>query len=298
MHHRSLVIAPWLFPFQSLIKLFLVIGKSQMGVVRSNCMDCLDRTNSAQSWIGQKMLDKQLQSLVVDIKDNAARRLHDMYQQMWINNGNSLSNLYAGTGALSQGGSKILDGARSAARTIQNNLLDKDKQEAFDVFVHGGVKITDFKDRARLVLPKTMYHAPTPFQHSLCEKWPEYSKHEPLRVGIGTYNINGGKHFRSVVYKDVSLDNWLIPNHTELISIDETKPIDIYAIGFEEMVDLDAKNIMNTCGDNAKQWCQELTSTLNNNNKIDCQYSLVTYTQLVGVCLYVYVKSDLAPLIR
>jgi hypothetical protein len=26
---------------------------------------------------------------------------------------------------------------------------------------------------------------------------------------------------------------------------DELKPIDIYAIGFEEMVDLDAKNIMN-----------------------------------------------------
>lgn len=27
---------------------------------------------------------------------------------------------------------------------------------------------------------------------------------------------------------------------------DESKPIDIYAIGFEEMVDLDAKNIVNT----------------------------------------------------
>jgi hypothetical protein len=26
---------------------------------------------------------------------------------------------------------------------------------------------------------------------------------------------------------------------------DEMKPIDVYAIGFEEMVDLDAKNIMN-----------------------------------------------------
>ena len=29
-------------------------------------------------------------------------------------------------------------------------------------------------------------------------------------------------------------------------STDEKKPIDIYAIGFEEMVDLDAKNIVNT----------------------------------------------------
>ena len=111
---------------------------------------------------------------------------------------------------------------------------------------------------------------------------------------MGTYNINGGKHFRSVVYKDVSLDNWLIPNHEDLINISDEKLIDIYAIGFEEMVDLDAKNIMNTCGENAKQWCQELTSILNKNNN----YSLVTYTQLVGVCLYVFVRTELVPNIR
>jgi hypothetical protein len=51
------------------------------------------------------------------------------------------------------GGSKLLDGARSAARTIQNNLLDKDKQEAFDLLIHGTGRNTDFQDRARLLLP-------------------------------------------------------------------------------------------------------------------------------------------------
>jgi hypothetical protein len=52
------------------------------------------------------------------------------------------------------GGSKLLDGARSAARTIQNNLLDKDKQEAFDLLIHGTGRNTDFQDRARLLLPQ------------------------------------------------------------------------------------------------------------------------------------------------
>ena len=37
----------------------------------------------------------------------------------------------------------------------------------------------------------------------------------PLRVAIGTYNINGGKHFRSVVYKNVSLDDWLLDPHKQ-----------------------------------------------------------------------------------
>ena len=34
-------------------------------------------------------------------------------------------------------------------------------------------------------------------------------------MAVGTYNINGGKHFRSVVYKDVSLDDWLLDSWRE-----------------------------------------------------------------------------------
>ena len=41
----------------------------------------------------------------------------------------------------------------------------------------------------------------------------EYTEPIPLRVAIGTYNINGGKHFRSIVFKDVSLSDWLLDAH-------------------------------------------------------------------------------------
>ena len=94
----------------------------------------------------------------------------------------------------------------------------------------------------------------------------------------------------------------------------EEKPIDMYAIGFEEMVDLDAKNIMNArfesksvseivewlnertlySSENAKAWAQELTKILNRDDK----FTLLTYQQLVGVCLYVFVRPELAPHVR
>ena len=45
-------------------------------------------------------------------------RFEEMFKQMWLNNGNELSKMYAGTGALGAS-SKLIDGARSAARTIQ-----------------------------------------------------------------------------------------------------------------------------------------------------------------------------------
>ena len=38
----------------------------------------------------------------------------------------------------------------------------------------------------------------------MCERWTQYCSHQPLRVAVGNYNINGGKHFRSVAYKVVN----------------------------------------------------------------------------------------------
>ena len=37
----------------------------------------------------------------------------------------------------------------------------------------------------------------------------DFTEPLPLRVAMGTYNINGGKHFRSIVYKNVSLSDWI-----------------------------------------------------------------------------------------
>jgi synaptojanin len=46
--------------------------------------------------------------------------------------------------------------------------------------------------------------------------------------------------------------------------------------------------------ENAKQWAEELQKVLSRDNK----YSLVTYVQLVGVCLYLFVRPELAPYLR
>ena len=132
-------------------------------------------------------------------------------------NGNEVSKIYAGTGAIgsigASAGSKIIDGARSAARTIQNNLLDSSKQEAIDILLVGSTLSSELADRARILLPTNMLHAPTPVLREMCKRHNEYNLPSDLRVAIGTYNVNGGKHFRSVVYKDLSLIDWLAPKN-------------------------------------------------------------------------------------
>ena len=63
--------------------------------------------------------------------------------------------------------------------------------------------------------PHTFPPAPVPLCQSGIKRYEEYTHEEPLRVAVGTYNINGGKHFRSVVYKNVSLDDWLLDPHKQ-----------------------------------------------------------------------------------
>lgn len=41
----------------------LQVQERQVGIVRTNCMDCLDRTNVVQSAIGRLILGRQLRSL-------------------------------------------------------------------------------------------------------------------------------------------------------------------------------------------------------------------------------------------
>lgn len=71
----------------------------QSGVVRTNCMDCLDRTNVVQSSIGAWALEQQLQSLglSVDLRKDPKTQ---WFNTLWADNGDAVSKQYAGTAAL------------------------------------------------------------------------------------------------------------------------------------------------------------------------------------------------------
>lgn len=273
-------------------------------MIRTNCLDCLDRTNCVQMFFGLEILNKQLQVLNLMDKKQTVSRFEEVFRQMWVNNGNEISKMYAGTGAI-QGGSKLMDGARSAARTIQNNLLDNAKQEAIDILLVGSTLNSELADRSRTLLPYNMLHAPPYILREMCNRFNEYCTPRVIKLSIGTFNVNGGKHFRSVAYKDLHLSDWLldcqkISRSQSLVDIQavnseqDNRPVDIFAIGFEEIVDLNASNIMVASTDNAKLWADELQRVLSR----DGPYILVTSQQLVGVCLYLFTRLEHASHIR
>uniref|UniRef100_A0A8D0U6S6 Synaptojanin-1 n=1 Tax=Sus scrofa TaxID=9823 RepID=A0A8D0U6S6_PIG len=281
------------------------VQRCQSGTVRTNCLDCLDRTNSVQAFLGLEMLTKQLEALGLAEKPQLVTRFQEVFRSMWSVNGDSISKIYAGTGAL-EGKAKLKDGARSVSRTIQNNFFDSSKQEAIDVLLLGNTLNSDLADKARALLTtgslrvseQTLQSASSKVLKSMCENFYKYSKPKKIRVCVGTWNVNGGKQFRSIAFKNQTLTDWLL-DAPKLAGIQEfqdkrSKPTDIFAIGFEEMVELNAGNIVNASTTNQKLWAVELQKTISRDNK----YVLLASEQLVGVCLFVFIRPQHAPFIR
>lgn len=128
-----------------------IINK-QSHVVRTNCMDCLDRTNVVQSMLGRWVLQQQLKDAGLidgnvewkDLKPD----LNIHFQGIWADNADYVSNSYSGTGALktdyTRTGKRTKQGAwndlvNSITRYIKNNYYDGARQDGYDLFL-GNVK--------------------------------------------------------------------------------------------------------------------------------------------------------------
>lgn len=274
----------------------------QRGVFRVNCLDCLDRTNSVQTFIGLKMLTKIVKSIQRVDHEKVLSRLHDVYCHSWVQNGDEISRIYTGTGAL-EGKNILKDGALSVARTIQNNLLDDGKQNAMDILILGKVLDRDYSYRSSSLLPFYFMFASPNILVNMCDRYLEYCSPEPIRVAVATWNVNGGKHFENSSFNRARpLSDWLVdykscvedPNTLVSCNIDDDSIIDIYAVGFQEIVDLNAQNIVASGTQNQRDWLVEIQKAISKKS----QYLLVTSVQLVGVCLYLFIRSELAPYIR
>ncbi|TLS25182.1 hypothetical protein PpBr36_07057, partial [Pyricularia pennisetigena] len=72
---------------------------TQKGVFRTNCMDCLDRTNVCQSSFAKFMLDRQLAELGFDMSAQKDQE-NSWFNTLWADNGDSISKQYASTAAM------------------------------------------------------------------------------------------------------------------------------------------------------------------------------------------------------
>ncbi|KAG9881751.1 hypothetical protein KCV05_g20623, partial [Aureobasidium melanogenum] len=118
----------------------------QNGVARTNCIDCLDRTNAAQFVIGKRALGHQLRALGViptadmeydsDAVNVFTHMFHDHGDTIAIQYGGShLVNTMATYRKINHWHSQSRDMVESFKRYYHNSFLDSQRQEAYNLFL-------------------------------------------------------------------------------------------------------------------------------------------------------------------
>ncbi|KAI0173323.1 SacI homology domain-containing protein [Hypoxylon sp. FL1284] len=118
----------------------------QNGVARTNCIDCLDRTNAAQFVIGKRALGHQLHALgiledtVIDYDTDAV----NLFTHMYHDHGDTIAVQYGGSQLvntmetyrkINQWTSHSRDMIESFKRYYNNSFMDSQRQEAYNLFL-------------------------------------------------------------------------------------------------------------------------------------------------------------------
>lgn len=112
-----------------------------------------------------------------------------------------------------------------------------------------------------------------------------FSEHIPARIFCGTWNVNG-----RTVGEDCGLDDWLLP--------EGEKSSDIYAVGFQEIVDLNPQNVLldgSLATERSAFWSNAVKRCLEANGS---KYAILDVQHLVGILLVVLVREDLLSNVR
>jgi hypothetical protein len=258
----------------------------QEGVFRTNCLDCLDRTNLVQTIISKLALE-------LFLSHKSLRANQDFWMRhstMWADNGDALSRIYAGTGALKSSFTRhgkmsfagaLADARKSVTRTYINNFADKGRQNTIDMLL----------GRLMGQAPVHLYDPINDYVLAeLTKRSSEYTKSEVIYMLAGTFNLNG-----KTIGLNEDLSEWLCPN------VDPSQQCpEIVAVGFQEIVDLSPQQIMSTDPARRQAWETAVRNCLNENAAKHGkeEYVLLRGGQLVGASLSVFVQASSLKLIK
>ncbi|PPQ65581.1 hypothetical protein CVT26_000530 [Gymnopilus dilepis] len=275
------------------------IVTDQKGVFRTNCLDCLDRTNFVQDILSRTTLEQYL--LLVRREWLHSHTLWTHHRELWAENGDALSRIYAGTGALNtsftRSGKRTLagvlsDATKSVSRAYINNFQDKAKQAAIDMF------LGNLNNQLQVTIYDPIHDY---VRATLEQRSSEYSSTKRCTVFVGTWNLNGRAPSESLLpwlFPRESTSECVMPFYNESLLLIPINSPDIFVLGFQEIVPLTAQQIVQTDPEKRRVWESRILDTLDRRPNKRCDYVLLRSEQLVGTALLVLVKSELTAVIR
>ena len=324
------------------------ILKHQKGTTRTNCLDCLDRTNVIQTRISWLVLQKMLYYLNLNVQDIFNKeekffyltnnKFKENFKDIWAENGDEISIQYAGTASTittvtKTGGHNLMGiiqhGIATVSRIYQGSFEDYFKQECIDTFLQ--------KNLADDFVNPVIYN-------ELRKKKEEFTKYMNFFIFVGNWNLSGKE-----LKDDIDIINWLsaykennlcpeeiqidnssindleknkynIENSSNLFLLKSTNVFEneqnyckdiiksdvknilpeFYILGFQEIVDLNSKNILLSSNQDKKDKIKtKLTEILKGMKGTENDsYQIVTELDLVGIYLIIFAKKSIIKYIK
>lgn len=255
----------------------------QHGIFRTNCLDCLDRTNLVQQVISFAAFKCFLQDFKF-IPENAYIDEEDFvnkHNTLWADHGDMISQIYTGTNALKSSFSRkgkmslagaLSDATKSVSRMYINNFMDKGKQQNIDTLL----------GRLPHQVPVQLYDPINEYVTSELERMSEkFTSFSVINLFVGTFNVNGNT-------RKVDLSKWLYP-------IGEKFKPDIVILGLQEVIELTAGSLLNTDYSKRSFWENMVSECLNQFND---RYILLRVEQVTSMLIVFFVKSDKAKYVK
>ncbi|KAJ3095525.1 inositol polyphosphate 5-phosphatase, partial [Phlyctochytrium planicorne] len=260
------------------------IVTSQKGVLRTNCLDCLDRTNVIQCIVSRRILQEIFEKFrLSSIMDG--EEFNNSFNSLWADNGDWLSKIYAGTGAIKssltrKGKQTVLgfldDAAKSVNRFYINNFQDKSRQEAIDALLgrskSPAISLFDNSKRQEM-------------ETNLQSRAAEFSRKDSIYVLVGSWNVNGKLPLGDSTVPWLSLDG--VPESPHII-----------ALGIQELIELTAGQIVTADTDKLRSiWESHISRQIAQVFR-DTNYVCLRSLNLVALGLFVFARTENVELIR
>ena len=276
----------------------------QKGTIRTNCLDCLDRTNIIQMricWIILEIffkklnLDNQSINKIFNSTENfftqdTKNEFKEKFKNIWAENGDEISIQYAGTASThttvtKTGGHSLMGliqhGIATVSRIYQGNFEDNFKQECIDILLQKNISEEDD------INPN--------INIKLIKRKNEYTKYQDFHIFIGNYNLSGKS-----IDNAIDIVNWLISYKDNPLdksnNLNSISP-EFYILGFQEIVDLNSAHLLiksNTEKKNKiKTLINNLLLTTFQNPKTNAdKYQLMKEIDLVGLYILIFVRAS------
>lgn len=259
----------------------------QQGVFRSNCMDCLDRTNLVQQCICYYNFKLFLEQC--NIWNEKTMKTHNHFinhiNQLWADNSDHLAQISIGTNALKSSfirkGRMSLSGVLSDySKTVNRLYTDTFNVGSNERIVSQLEYLLGRNSHQALV---DIYDPAGNYINDGLKKIEEkFISHQNVKVLIGTFNVNG-----SVSKEDIS--EWIYPQGKDV------QP-NIVVIGFQEVIELKAGSMLASDIDGKEAfWRKKIEDCL---NQYGNKYAFLKSERLASILLVSFVRVDSAQYVK